>query len=81
LTLLHVRYHHRLPIADMRRVLGGYQRRLALLKSAVTKTEPTFDEARLEDLPVDRLVNDPVDALADLWHSLGAPPGQRAGRP
>jgi glutamine---fructose-6-phosphate transaminase (isomerizing) len=31
LTLLHVRYHHRLPVADMRRVLEGYQGRLALL--------------------------------------------------
>jgi glucosamine--fructose-6-phosphate aminotransferase (isomerizing) len=70
LTLLHVRYHHRLPVADMRRVLEGYQGRLALLKSAVTETEPTFDEARLEELPVDRLVNDPVDAVADLWHPL-----------
>jgi glutamine---fructose-6-phosphate transaminase (isomerizing) len=69
LTLLHVRYHRRLPVADMRRVLERYQGRLALLKSAVTETEPTFDEARLEGLSVDRLVNDPVDALADLWHS------------
>ena len=81
LTLLHVRYHHRLPAADMLRVLEGYKGRLALLKSAVTETEPTFDEARLEELPVDRLVNDPVDVLADLWHSPGASPGERAGRP
>ena len=48
---------------------------------ALVKMYKEADEARLEDLPVDRLVNDPVDALADLWHSLGAPPGQRAGRP
>jgi len=75
LTLLHVRYHDRLPVADMRRVLEGYQARLVLLESAATETEPTFDEARLEELPVDRLVNDPVDALADLWRSPDASPG------
>jgi glutamine---fructose-6-phosphate transaminase (isomerizing) len=77
LTLLHVRYHHRLPVADVCRVLESYQRRLMLLKSAVTETEPTFDEARLGELPVDWLVNDPVHALADLWHSRSGSPGQR----
>jgi glucosamine--fructose-6-phosphate aminotransferase (isomerizing) len=81
LTLLHVPYHDRLPVADMRRVLEGYQGRLMALRSAVTETEPTFDETRLEELPVDRLVNDQIDALADLWRVPGAPPGEPAGHP
>jgi hypothetical protein len=55
--------------------------RLLTRKSAVTETEPTFDEARLEELPVDRLVNDPVDALADLWHSPTASPGDQLQGP
>jgi hypothetical protein len=61
------------------------ERRLCLIArvgwTCGTETEPTFEEARLEELPVDRLVNDPVDALADLWHSPTASPGDQLQGP
>ena len=75
LVLLHVQLRDRLPAARMRRVLDGYRGRLAELRSAVTETEPAFDESPLGELPVLRLLTDPVELLADHWsarHPAGA---------
>jgi glucosamine--fructose-6-phosphate aminotransferase (isomerizing) len=74
LTLLHVDFHERLPAARVRTVLEGYRGRLAALRSAVTETEPAFDETLLAELPVASLVTDPVEALADRWRSAPAAP-------
>jgi glucosamine--fructose-6-phosphate aminotransferase (isomerizing) len=67
LVLLHVELRDRLPAPRMRRVLEGYRGRLAELRSAVTETEPAFDESLLGELPVLRLLTDPVEVLADHW--------------
>jgi glutamine---fructose-6-phosphate transaminase (isomerizing) len=67
LVLLHVELRDRLPVARMRRVLEGYRGRLAELRSAVTETEPAFDESLLGELPVERLLTEPVEVLADHW--------------
>jgi glucosamine--fructose-6-phosphate aminotransferase (isomerizing) len=67
LTLLHVRFHDRLPPARARQVLEGYRGRWAALVDAVTETEPTFDEARLADVPVVDLLLEPIQPLADRW--------------
>jgi glutamine---fructose-6-phosphate transaminase (isomerizing) len=67
LVLLHVELHERLPATRMRRVLDGYRGRLAELRSAVTETEPGFDETLLGELPVVRLLTDPIEVLADNW--------------
>ena len=67
LVLLHVQWRDRMPAARMRRVLEGYRGRLAELRSAVTETEPAFDEALLGELPVVRLLTEPIEVLADHW--------------
>jgi glutamine---fructose-6-phosphate transaminase (isomerizing) len=67
LVLLHVQLRDRLPAARMRRVLEGYRGRLAELRSAVTETEPAFDESLLGKLPVLRLLTEPIEVLADHW--------------
>src|SRR6266540_799463 len=67
LVLLHVELRDRLPAARMRRVLEGYRGRLAELRSAVTETEPAFEESLLGELPVARLLTEPIEVLADHW--------------
>ncbi len=67
LVLLHVELRDCLPVARMRRVLEGYRGRMAELRSAVTETEPAFDESLLGELPVERLLTEPVEVLADHW--------------
>src|SRR6266496_3167629 len=67
LVLLHVELRDRLPAARMRRVLEGYRGRLAELPSAVTETEPAFEESLLGELPVARLLTEPIEVLADHW--------------
>jgi glutamine---fructose-6-phosphate transaminase (isomerizing) len=67
LVLLHVELRDRLPATRMRRVLEGYRGRLAELRSAVTETEPAFDESLLGELPVSRLLTEPIEVLADHW--------------
>ena len=69
LTLLHVRFFDRLEPDAMRAVLQGYQGRYGALKDAVTETEPTFDDAVLGTVPVVDLLTEPVNVLADQWHS------------
>jgi glucosamine--fructose-6-phosphate aminotransferase (isomerizing) len=67
ITLLHVRFHDRLPAATVRGVLQGYRNRFAALQDAVTETEPTFREDLLADIPVVELLTEPVHQLADRW--------------
>ncbi len=74
LVLLHLELRERLPVARMRRVLEGYRGRLAELRSAVTETEPAFDESLLGELPVASLLTDPVEVLADHWTGRTVPP-------
>jgi len=69
LVLLHVEFHQHLPAERMGRVLDGYRGRLTALRSAVTETEPAFDESLLGELPVERLLTEPVEVLADHWAS------------
>ncbi len=69
ITLLHVRLHDRLPADVMRGALQGYDHRYDRLVDWVSETEDDFDESRLADLPVDRLLIDPISDTADLWRS------------
>ena len=67
--MLHVRLHDRLPADVMRGALQGYDHRYDRLVDWVSETEDDFDESRLADLPVDRLLIDPISETADLWRS------------
>jgi len=73
LVLLHVEFHEHLAAERMGRVLEGYHGRLTALRSAVTETEPAFDESLLGTLPVERLLTEPVEVLADHWTSRAGP--------
>ena len=68
LTLLHVRFHDRLPPAAAAAVLDGYQGRLAAIADAVTEIEPHFREEVLGGVPVVDLLTEPVVVLARRWH-------------
>ncbi len=67
ITLLHVRFHDRLPVATLRTALAGYRNRYRVLEDAVTETEPTFREDLLESVPVSELLTEPISMLADRW--------------
>jgi glucosamine--fructose-6-phosphate aminotransferase (isomerizing) len=67
ITLLHVRFHERLPAATMRGVLQGYDRRYDRLVDWVTETEGTFRDDLLADLPVADLLILPISDTADHW--------------
>jgi glucosamine--fructose-6-phosphate aminotransferase (isomerizing) len=69
ITLLHVRFADRLPTATARGVLQGYRNRYAVLRDAVQETEPTFREDLLAAIPVDVLLTEPINQLADRWRS------------
>ena len=69
ITLLHVRFADRLPVAAARGVLQGYRNRYAVLRDAVHETEPTFREDLLADIPVDVLLTEPINQLADRWRA------------
>jgi glucosamine--fructose-6-phosphate aminotransferase (isomerizing) len=69
ITLLHVRFADRLPVATARGVLQGYRNRYAVLRDAVQETEPTFREDLLAGIPVAELLTEPISHLADRWHS------------
>ncbi len=70
MTLLHVRFHERLPAETMAAVLGGYRTRFNALFDAVTETEPVFDRSRLGHEPVADLLTEPVYQLARRWRSV-----------
>ena len=67
LTLLHVRFHDRLPADHARSVLEQYRGRYAALQDAVTETEPTFRDDLLAELPLVDLLTSPVYVLAERW--------------
>jgi glucosamine--fructose-6-phosphate aminotransferase (isomerizing) len=69
LTLLHVRFHDRLAPEVISAVLQGYRGRYAILRDAVTETEPVFREDLLGEIPVVDLLEQPIHLLADRWRS------------
>ncbi len=69
MTLLHVRFHDRLPAERAAAVLGGYRTRFNALSDAVTETEPAFDLSRLGEETVVDLLTCPVYELARRWRS------------
>ena len=50
-------------------MLQGYRNRYAVLRDAVLETEQTFREDLLADLPVDVLLTEPINQLADRWRT------------
>ena len=71
LTLVHVAFRDRLPVATVRQVLQGYDRRWDRLVDWVTETEGSFREDRLAEVSVADLLILPVSESADLWRSRG----------
>ena len=67
LTLLHVTFHDRLPVASMRRVLQGYDHRYDRLVDWVTETEGSFREDRLAEVSVADMLINPVSESANAW--------------
>jgi glucosamine--fructose-6-phosphate aminotransferase (isomerizing) len=69
ITLLHVRFHDRLPVPVIRGVLQGYDRRYDRLVDWVSETEGTFRDDLLAELPVADLLVLPISDTADRWRS------------
>jgi glucosamine--fructose-6-phosphate aminotransferase (isomerizing) len=69
ITLLHVRFHDRLPAPVMRTVLQGYDRRYDRLVDWVSETEGAFREDLLADIPVSELLINPISDVADHWRA------------
>ena len=69
ITLLHVRFHEHLPVATIRTVLQGYDRRYDRLVDWVTETEGSFRDDLLIDVPVVDLLVAPISEVADRWRS------------
>ncbi len=69
ITLLHVRFHDHLPVAAIRGVLQGYDRRYDRLVDWVSETEGTFRDDRLADLSVADLLINPISDVADHWQA------------
>ena len=69
ITLLHVRLVERLASTTAQAVLQGYHDRYAVLRDAVTETEPTFRDDLLGAVDVVDLLTAPVADLADRWRS------------
>jgi glucosamine--fructose-6-phosphate aminotransferase (isomerizing) len=67
LTLLHCRFHERLPTTTIRAVMQGYRGRYGALKDAVTESRPTFRDDILATLDVVELLTRPVYTLAEHW--------------
>jgi glucosamine--fructose-6-phosphate aminotransferase (isomerizing) len=69
LTLLHVRFHDRLPAETARRVLEGYRDRYEAIADQVTEVEPVMRDDVLATIDVLELLTEPVVRLADRWKS------------
>jgi glucosamine--fructose-6-phosphate aminotransferase (isomerizing) len=65
LTLLHVRFHDRLPGDAARRVLEGYRDRYQAIADQVTETEPVMRDDVLGTIDLIDLLTEPVVRLAD----------------
>ena len=69
LTLLHVRFHDRLPGDAARRVLEGYRDRYQAIADQVTETEPVMRDDVLGTIDFVDLLTEPVVRLADSWRA------------
>jgi glucosamine--fructose-6-phosphate aminotransferase (isomerizing) len=69
LTLLHVRFHDRLPGDAARRVLEGYRDRYRAIADQVTETEPVMRDDVLGTIDFVDLLTEPVVRLADFWRA------------
>ncbi len=69
ITLLHVRFHNYLSVADARTVLQGYDRRYDRLMDWVSETEDIFREDRLAEISVIEMLTSPISAVAKHWRS------------
>jgi glucosamine--fructose-6-phosphate aminotransferase (isomerizing) len=69
LTLLHVRFHERLPGDAARRVLEGYRDRYQAIADQVTETEPSMRDDVLGTIDLVELLTQPVVQLADNWRA------------
>ncbi|HEY5076694.1 MAG TPA: SIS domain-containing protein [Acidimicrobiia bacterium] len=69
LTLLHVRFHDRLPGEVARRVLEGYRDRYQAIADQVTETEPVMRDDVLGTIDFVDLLTEPVVRLADSWRA------------
>ncbi len=69
LCLLHVRLESELSLPVLRAVLQGYRNRYAAMKHAVTETEPVFRDDLLVDIPLIKVMTDPINDLAERWRS------------
>ena len=69
LTLLHVRFHDRLPPRRARRVLEGYRDRYEAIADQVTELEPVMRDDVLGTIDLVELLTEPVVRLADRWRS------------
>ncbi len=67
ITLLHVRFHARLPAATARRVLEGYRDRYQAIADQVTEVEPVMRDDVLGRIGLVELLTEPVVRLADRW--------------
>jgi glucosamine--fructose-6-phosphate aminotransferase (isomerizing) len=67
ITLLHVRFHERLPGDAARRVLEGYRGRYQAIADQVTETEPVMRDDVLGTIDLVDLLTEPVVRLADHW--------------
>lgn len=73
ITLMHVQFRETLPASEARGVLEGYRDRYAALVDAVTETEATFNDERLEQIPLLELLTQPVRVLAEHWSRAQSP--------
>ena len=69
ITLLHVRFHDRLPVPVIRGVLQGYDRRYDRLVDWVSETEGSFRDDLLADVAVADLLINPITDVADHWRA------------
>jgi len=67
ITLLHVRFHDRLPSVVMRQVLQGYDRRYDRLVDWVSETEGSMSDELLAEISVADLLILPISEVADRW--------------
>jgi glucosamine--fructose-6-phosphate aminotransferase (isomerizing) len=67
ITLLHVRFHDRLPAPVMRSVLQGYDHRYDRLVDWVSETEGAFRDDLLAEISVADLLILPLVDVADRW--------------
>ena len=82
ITLLHVRFHDRLPVAAARRVLEGYRGRYAALPTRSPRPSRPSATTCSAEVPLVDLLTEPVTSCAERWRTrdrvIGV--GHRRGR-